>query len=94
MSEAKDALLRLFSLLRLIPDFSGHIRTAHNGKALVSAQSPLRMRAQASSALLERCQLQVHYLSRSRAILKPRLRHPAGLISRHSISYLTASVDD
>lgn len=86
MSEAKDTLLRLFSLLRLIPVCSGHIR----GKVLAPAQSPLRMGGQVSSALLERCQC---YLRRSKTALKLWPRHPAGLILRHSISYLTTSVD-
>lgn len=46
-----------------------------------------------SSALLASRQLQVDYLSRSKADTKSLIIHPAGLVSRQSISYLIGTVD-
>ncbi|WP_313037379.1 helix-turn-helix transcriptional regulator [Stutzerimonas nitrititolerans] len=69
------------------------VRAHPNGKALLPAQVDADVWRAVSVALLERRQLKVDYLSRSTTKRKEMLLHPAGLISRHSISYLIASVD-
>lgn len=70
------------------------VRAHPNGKALLPAQVNADVWRAVSVALLERRQLKVDYLSRSKAECKQLLLHPAGLISRHSISYLIANVDN
>ena len=69
------------------------VRAHPNGKALLPAQVDADVWREVSVALLERRQLKVEYLSRSTTKRKEMLLHPAGLVSRHSISYLIASVD-
>lgn len=69
------------------------VRAHPNGKALLPAQVNADVWRAVSIALLERRQLKVDYLSRSTTKRKELLLHPAGLISRHSISYLIANVD-
>ncbi|RHW21293.1 WYL domain-containing protein [Pseudomonas jilinensis] len=69
------------------------VRAHPNGKALLPAPVQPHAWAQVSTALLERKQLRINYLSRSKAEQKQLLIHPAGLISRHSISYLLGTVD-
>ena len=69
------------------------VRAIPNGKSLQPAQIAPYVWSQTSTALLERKQLQISYLSRSKVELKQLLIHPAGLVSRHAISYLIGSVD-
>jgi len=69
------------------------VRTLPNGKALLPAEVAPKIWVEVSAALLERKQLRIHYLSRSKAELNERLIHPAGLISRHAISYLLGTVE-
>ncbi len=69
------------------------VRTLPNGKALLPAEIDRNVWQAASTALLECKQLRIHYLSRSKGDAKQLLIHPAGLVSRHSISYLIASVE-
>ncbi|WP_395502117.1 helix-turn-helix transcriptional regulator [Ectopseudomonas mendocina] len=69
------------------------VRALPNGKALLPASVAADTWRAVSTALLERKQLDIEYLSRSKADTKRLLIHPAGLISRHSTSYLIASVD-
>ncbi|WP_028238266.1 helix-turn-helix transcriptional regulator [Stutzerimonas azotifigens] len=69
------------------------VRAIPNGKALQPAPVTAAVWQEVSTALLKRKQLRVDYLSRSKAELKQLLIHPAGLVSRHSISYLIGSVD-
>jgi len=76
-----------------LAQWAQNVRTLPNGKALLPAEIDKMVWQQTSTALLERKQLRIHYLSRSKGAAKPLLLHPAGLISRHSISYLIASVD-
>ncbi len=70
-----------------------NVRAIPNGKSLQPAQIAPCVWDQTSTALLERKQLQISYLSRSKSELKQLLIHPAGLISRHAISYLIGSVE-
>lgn len=69
------------------------VRAIPNGKSLQPAQVVLKVWEQTSTALLEHKQLQISYLSRSKTELKQLQIHPAGLVSRHAISYLIGSVD-
>ncbi|ROZ84215.1 WYL domain-containing protein [Pseudomonas neustonica] len=69
------------------------VRAHPNGKSLQPAQIASQVWEQTSTALLEQKQLQINYLSRSKTELKRLLIHPAGLVSRHAISYLIGSVD-
>jgi predicted DNA-binding transcriptional regulator YafY len=68
------------------------VRAIPNGKALLPAEINLNIWSEVSTALLERRQLKVIYLSRSKSERKVLTLHPAGLVSRHSVSYLIATV--
>ena len=70
------------------------VRAIPNGKSLQPAQIAPSVWSQTSTALLECKKLQISYLSRSKTELKQLQIHPAGLVSRHAISYLIGSVDD
>lgn len=76
-----------------LADWAKRVRTLPNGKTLLPAQVGAHIWAQVSTGLLERKQLEVTYFSRSQGELKHFRLHPAGLVSRHAISYLLASVD-
>ncbi|AXO62819.1 YafY family protein [Ectopseudomonas oleovorans] len=69
------------------------VRAIPNGKSLQPAQIAPQVWEQTSTALLEHKQLQISYLSRSKTELKQLRINPAGLVSRHAISYLIGSVD-
>lgn len=69
------------------------VRALPNGKALLPAPIKPEVWREVSTSLLERKQLRVSYLSRSKGEPKPMLLHPAGLLSRHSVSYLIGSVE-
>ncbi|MFP3526987.1 hypothetical protein SB912_31305, partial [Pantoea sp. SIMBA_072] len=71
-----------------LADWSRRVRALPNGKTLMPAAVLPEVWAHVSSALLERRQLQVSYRSRSKNSIKPFRLHPAGLVSRHAISYL------
>lgn len=70
------------------------VRTLPNGKALIPAPLAPRVWAHVSAALLEGRQLQVEYLSRSKAEGKSLRLHPLALVSRHSITYLIGTAND
>lgn len=76
-----------------LADWAKRVRTLPYGKTLLPAQVCPHTWAQVSSGLLERKQLEVSYLSRSKSALKQFRLHPAGLVSRQAVSYLLASVD-
>lgn len=76
-----------------LADWAKRVRTLPYGKALLPAQVCPHTWAQVSAGLLERKQLEVAYQSRSKGALKRFRLHPAGLVSRHAVSYLLASVD-
>lgn len=76
-----------------LADWAKRVRTLPYGKNLLPAQVSAHTWAQVSGGLLERKQLEVTYLSRSKGELKSFRLHPAGLVSRHAVSYLLASVD-
>ena len=70
------------------------VRALPNGKALIPAELAHDIWATVSTALVEQRQLQVGYLSRSKGAQKQFRLHPLGLVTRHSISYLIATVND
>lgn len=70
------------------------VRSLPNGKALLPAEVAPQIWERVSTALLERRQLKVDYLSRSKGESKELCLHPAGLVSRHAISYLIGSAND
>lgn len=70
------------------------VRTVANGKALLPAQLAPQVWEKISAALLEGKQLQVEYMSRSKAGVKTFCIHPAGLVSRYSVSYLIGTAND
>lgn len=76
-----------------LADWAKRVRSLPNGKTLLPAQVDAHTWAQVSAGLLERKQLEVLYRSRSKGELKRFRLHPAGLVSRHAVSYLLASVD-
>lgn len=69
------------------------VRAIPNGKALLPAEVHPNIWSEVSTALLERRQLKVIYLSRSKSEHKVLTLHPAGLVSRHSVSYLIGTVN-
>lgn len=76
-----------------LADWAHRVRALPNGKALLPAALAPQVWGQVSAGLLERRQLLVTYQSRSKGALKQFRLHPAGLVSRHAISYLLASVE-
>ncbi|MFT0520579.1 helix-turn-helix transcriptional regulator [Pseudomonas faucium] len=77
-----------------LADWARRVRAIPNGKTLMPAAVSSEVWALVSSALLERRQLQVNYRSRSKDAIKQLRLHPAGLVSRHAMSYLIATVGD
>lgn len=69
------------------------VRAIPNGKALLPAEINPVVWREVSTALMERRQLQIIYISRSKSEHKVLTLHPAGLVSRHSISYLIATAN-
>ncbi|SEI79052.1 Predicted DNA-binding transcriptional regulator YafY, contains an HTH and WYL domains [Azotobacter beijerinckii] len=70
------------------------VRSLPNGKALLPAELSPQIWTLVSTALVENRQLRVEYRSRSQGTTKSYRIHPAGLVSRHSISYLIGSAND
>lgn len=69
------------------------VRTLPNGKALQPAAITENIWRQVTEALLNKQQLHVTYLSRSRGEHKHLLLNPMGLVSRYTVTYLVAGVD-
>ncbi|MEE3664494.1 WYL domain-containing protein [Brenneria sp. g21c3] len=69
------------------------VRALPNGKTLYPAEVDVDIWEQVSTALMEKRQLQILYLSRSKGESKSLRVHPVGLVARHSISYLVGTVD-
>lgn len=76
-----------------LADWARRVRALPNGKTLLPAQLAPGVWGLVSEALLNRRQLRISYFSRSKDALTSLQIHPAGLVSRHSISYLLGSVD-
>ena len=69
------------------------VRALPNGKALHPAEVGPTIWPQVATALLDARQLEIVYLSRSKAEYKTLRIHPVGMVSRHSVSYLIGTVD-
>ncbi|MEA3250582.1 MAG: WYL domain-containing protein [Pseudomonadota bacterium] len=70
------------------------VRAIPNGKALLPAPLDEAIWQTICQGLLEKSALEATYLSRSADDVKTFVLHPQGLVSRHSISYLLATVND
>jgi predicted DNA-binding transcriptional regulator YafY len=76
-----------------LADWARRVRAIPNGKTLLPAEVALEVWRAVSGSLLKRRQIEVAYRSRSKGGVKHLVLHPVGLVSRHAISYLVASVD-
>lgn len=76
-----------------LADWARRVRAIPNGKTLMPAAIAPGVWRAVSGSLLERRQIEVAYRSRSKGDVKQLVLHPVGLVSRHAISYLLASVD-
>ena len=70
------------------------VRAIPNGKALLPAAIDPHVWQGVSDALLERSAIDVQYLSRQQREVKPFTLHPQGLVVRHSVSYMVATVNN
>nr|WP_299242936.1 WYL domain-containing protein [uncultured Halomonas sp.] len=77
-----------------LSQWAKRVRAIPNGKALLPAQLEESTWQSVAQALLEKKALDVTYLSRSREVRKSFTLHPQGLVSRHSVTYLLATVND
>nr|WP_298377539.1 WYL domain-containing protein [uncultured Halomonas sp.] len=77
-----------------LSQWAKRVRAIPNGKALLPAQLEENTWQSVAQALLEKKALDVTYLSRSREVRKSFTLHPQGLVSRHSVTYLLATVND
>lgn len=69
------------------------VRAVPNGKALQPAEVQASIWSPVATALLEARQLEMVYLSRSKGENKTLRVHPAGMVSRHCVSYLIGTVE-
>lgn len=76
-----------------VAHWAKRVRALPPGKALIPAALVPGVWENVSIALMEQKQLAVNYLSRSKAEHKLLTLNPLGLVSRHSITYLVATVD-
>lgn len=76
-----------------LADWARRVRAIPNGKTLLPAAIAPEVWHTVSESLLERRQIKVSYRSRSKGGVKQLVLHPVGLVSRHAITYLLASVD-
>ncbi|ART81985.1 WYL domain-containing protein [Oceanisphaera profunda] len=74
--------------------WSRQVRAIPNGKALLPAAILPHIWQGVSDALLERQTIAVQYLSRQQGEVRAFTLHPQGLVVRHSVSYLLATVND
>lgn len=77
-----------------LSQWAQRVRAIPNGKALIPASLDESIWQAVSQGLLERTPLEVTYLSRSAGEEKTFTLHPQGLVSRHSVTYLLATVND
>ncbi|KAA0875004.1 helix-turn-helix transcriptional regulator [Nitrincola tapanii] len=74
-------------------DWTRHVKAIPNGKALIPAPINPTIWAEVTDALLKGIALDVTYLSRAKGEEKQFTLHPLGLVARHSVTYLLATVD-
>lgn len=73
--------------------WANRVRAIPNGKALRPADIDPSVWDAISHSLLRNETLQVSYQSRSKGDVKSFVLHPQGMVARHAISYLVATVD-
>lgn len=74
-------------------EWTKRVRSLPNGKALLPATLQPQVWENVSTAVANQKQLAVTYLSRSQSKVSELTLNPAGLVNRHSITYLIAIVD-
>ncbi|RAU19911.1 WYL domain-containing protein [Nitrincola tibetensis] len=74
-------------------DWTRHVKAIPNGKALIPATINPTIWAEVTDALLKGIALDLTYLSRAKGEEKQFTLHPLGLVARHSVTYLLATVD-
>jgi len=77
-----------------LSQWARRVRAIPNGKALIPAPLSAATWQTVSEALLSKRAIDVTYLSRSAEEKKQFTLHPQGLVSRHSVTYLLATVND
>lgn len=70
------------------------VKAIPNGKALIPAPISHDVWQWVTDALLNGYALNVEYLSRAKNQVKSYTLHPLGLVARHSVTYLLATVND
>ncbi|MGP7734542.1 helix-turn-helix transcriptional regulator [Oceanimonas smirnovii] len=75
-------------------DWARRVRAIPDGKALLPAPIRAEVWQGISDALLNRQAVDVCYLSRQKGDIRQYTLHPQGLVARHSVSYLLATVND
>ena len=74
--------------------WSQYVKAIPNGKALIPVQIDHNVWQLVTDALLNHYALDVEYRSRSKEECKTFTLHPLGIVARHSVSYLLATVND
>ncbi len=74
--------------------WSEYVKAIPNGKALIPAPIEHNVWQLVTDALLNHYALGVEYRSRSKDAHKTFTLHPLGIVARHSVSYLLATVND
>lgn len=74
--------------------WSRQVKAIPNGKALIPASIDPEVWAKVTQALLSGAALDVTYLSRTKGEVKTFTLHPQGLVARHSVTYLLATVNE
>ena len=77
-----------------LAQWPARVRALPNGKALLPAEVDPVVWDTVATALVEQRQLRVDYLSRSKGEAGTLRIHPAGLVARHSVSYLIGTAND
>jgi len=77
-----------------LSQWAQRVRAIPNGKALIPAPLDETIWQAVAQGLLEQVPLKVTYLSRSAGEEKRFMLHPQGMVSRHSVTYLLATVND
>lgn len=74
--------------------WSRQVKAIPNGKALIPAMIDPQVWGKVTDALLNARALDVTYLSRAKGEFKTFTLHPQGLVARHSVTYLLATVNE
>lgn len=77
-----------------LSQWARRVRAIPNGKALTPAPLDKQTWQIVSEALLSHQAIDVSYHSRSAEERKQLILHPQGMVSRHSVTYLVATVND